>query len=76
VLYVEQIPMPNEGLLKEVNNIVQLVTPQTIGLTLRYGIFIRLDYQGNRRLLIHEFVHTSQYERFGGTRAFLQKIFR
>jgi len=45
----------------------------TIGLTLRYGIFIRSDCWGERRLVVHELVHTLQYERLGGFMPFLQQ---
>ena len=45
---------------------------QTTGLTLRYGIFIRGDCWGERRLTVHEFVHTMQYERLGGVEGFLR----
>jgi hypothetical protein len=45
----------------------------TIGLTLRYGIFIRADCWGERRLVVHELVHTLQYERLGGFMPFLQQ---
>jgi len=40
---------------------------------LRYGIFIRSDCWGERRLVVHELVHTWQYERLGGFRPFLQQ---
>ncbi len=61
------------GVQQYANDMVQLVTPQTAGLTLCHGIFIRLDCQGDRRLLVHEFVHTSQYERLGSIEAFLRQ---
>jgi len=71
LLEVPQIPRPLEGLLKYVNDLVQLITPDTTGLTLQYGIFIREDCRGSRGLLVHEFVHSSQYERLGSIAAFL-----
>jgi hypothetical protein len=43
------------------------------GLTFRYGIFIRVDCWGDRRLVCHELVHTAQYERLGGIQQFLQQ---
>jgi hypothetical protein len=42
-------------------------------MTLRYGIFVRSDCWGDRRLLVHELVHVAQYERLGGFRAFLRQ---
>ena len=44
----------------------------TVGLSARYGIFIRADYWGDRVLVAHELVHTAQYERLGGIRPFLR----
>jgi hypothetical protein len=71
VLYVPQIPMPDNGLLAAVNKEVQLISDHTAGLTLNYGVFIRIDCQEDRRLLLHEFVHVGQYEGYGGIRPFL-----
>lgn len=48
-----------------------LITPNTCGLSLRYGILIRDDHWNNRETLVHELVHTSQYERLGGHQQFL-----
>lgn len=44
----------------------------TAGLTVRYGIFIREAYWGDRRLIAHELAHTAQYERRGGIAPFLR----
>jgi hypothetical protein len=48
----------------------------TVGLTLRYGILIRRECWGDRRLIAHELAHVAQYERFGGVRPFLRRYFR
>jgi len=50
-----------------------LISPLTAGLTLRYGIFIRADCWGQRRVVVHELTHTAQYERFGGIEPFLRE---
>ena len=42
-------------------------------MAVRYGIFIREDHWGERRLLAHELVHVAQYERLGGFRGFLKQ---
>ncbi len=50
------------------------IGPQTAGLTLNYGIYIRedcSDYRENRELYVHEMVHVGQYERMGSIKAFL-----
>ena len=73
LLYVPRVPQPDDGMLKEANDRLQLVTPNTGGMTLQYGIFIRLDCRGDRQLLVHECVHTSQYEQLGSVESFLRK---
>ncbi len=73
LMKVTTIPVPNEPSLKAAAQATHLITPQTTGLTLRYGIFIRSDCWGDRRLIVHELVHTSQYERLGGFLPFLQE---
>jgi len=70
---VEEIPLPTHPDLRMAAEITGLISPMTIGLTLRYGIFIRSDYWGERRLVVHELVHTSQYERLGGFGPFLRQ---
>ncbi|MBI1177817.1 hypothetical protein GC207_10305 [bacterium] len=73
VAAVPHVPRPDDGLLKHFNEIVKLVTPETTGLCLCHGIFIRIDCRDNRQLLVHECVHTSQYERLGGIGPFLRQ---
>lgn len=70
---VSQIPLPTEPSLRTAAQITGLITKNTIGLTLRYGIFIREDFWNNRKLIVHELVHVVQYERLGGIGQFLQK---
>jgi len=73
LLKIASIPVPDHPILRAAAESTQLITSQTAGLTLRYGIYIRSDCWGDRRLLIHELVHTSQYERLGGFQQFLRK---
>jgi hypothetical protein len=70
---VTRILRPADPTLRAAADATQLISPQTIGLTLRYGIFIRADCWGGRRLVVHELVHTSQYERLGGFAPFLRQ---
>ncbi|MCD6051663.1 MAG: hypothetical protein K0Q55_3072 [Verrucomicrobia bacterium] len=70
---VEEVPMPTNPLLKSAAEETGLLSPLTAGLTLRYGIFIRADCWGDRRLVAHELVHTMQYERMGGFAPFLEQ---
>jgi hypothetical protein len=72
LLAVKQMPLPAHPILQAAAEATKLITPQTAGLALRYGIFIRLDYWGQRRLQVHEFAHTAQYERLGGLCPFLE----
>jgi hypothetical protein len=72
---VRQVP-PLNWLLRWLGERLGVVSGQTIGMTLRYGIFIREDHWGDRRLLIHELAHVGQYERLGGFRAFLKQYLR
>jgi hypothetical protein len=72
LLRVAQIPSPTHPALAAAGSASGLISPSTAGLTVRYGIFIRDDYWGQRRYVVHELVHTIQYERFGGFNAFLR----
>jgi len=76
ILAVPQIPLPEHPALRTAAREIQLITPSTSGLTLRYGIYAQSYFLSDRRLIVHEFVHTSQYERFGGILPFLQQYLR
>jgi hypothetical protein len=71
LLAVSAIPLPVHPLLMKMAERTGLISPDTIGMTLQYGIYIRSDYWGERRLVVHELTHTAQYERLGGIRPFL-----
>jgi hypothetical protein len=72
LLAVRQIP-PVNWVLSRLGKKLGLVSDTTIGMTLRYGIFIRQDNWGDSRLLVHELAHVVQYERLGGFRGFLKQ---
>jgi hypothetical protein len=72
LLRVAQIPVPTARTLAAAARATNLINPLTHGLTLRYGIFIRADYWNQRPLLVHELVHTLQYERLGGFEGYLR----
>lgn len=72
LLRVEEIPAPGHPALAAAASATGLISPLTAGLTVRYGIFIRADCWGQRPLVVHECVHTMQYERFGGFETFLR----
>jgi len=73
LLSVVHVPIPAHPGLRAAAEATELISPRTGGLTLRYGIFIRADCWGDRRLVFHELVHTLQYERLGGFQPFLQQ---
>lgn len=75
VLLDAQIPTPAQPELSTAVQASRLITRDTVGLTLRYGIVLRPDHVQERRLLLHELVHTAQYERLGGIAPFLQRYF-
>jgi len=76
VLRVDRIPIPKDPILKQAAEITGLISPDTAGMALRYGIFVRTDYWRDRNLIAHEFVHISQYEKLGGFREFLERYLR
>jgi hypothetical protein len=73
LLQVPEISTPSHPVLAQAAEATGLISPMTIGLTLRYGIFIHEDHWGQRRLIVHELAHTMQYERLGGLEAFLRQ---
>jgi hypothetical protein len=73
LLLVETIPLPDSPVLVEAAQKTGLLSDETAGLTLRYGIFIRMDCRNSRRLIAHECVHVAQYERLGGIQPFLRQ---
>jgi hypothetical protein len=72
LLKVLSIPAPSDPVLAQAAAAINLITPFTLGMALRYGIFIRADVWGSREILVHECVHTAQYERLGGFLPFLK----
>ena len=75
LLQVALIP-PTDRLIGRVGTKLGFVSLQTLGLTLRYGIFIQVRHWGDHPLLVHELAHVAQYERLGGFRGFLGPYLR
>ncbi|MEO5753786.1 MAG: hypothetical protein ABIR38_03675 [Chthoniobacterales bacterium] len=73
LLCLASAPAPDDLTLRSVAAAMQVLTPTTRGLALRYGIFVRADCWRERGLIAHELAHTAQYERFGGIEPFLQQ---
>ena len=76
LLKVARIPIPAGRLLRSAATLTGLISAETAGMALRYGIFIRADCWDDRRLIAHECAHTAQYERFGGFAEFLRRYLR
>ncbi|MEM7372152.1 MAG: hypothetical protein AAF587_26275 [Bacteroidota bacterium] len=72
LMKVERIPLPTHPVLKAGLKLTNLISPHTVGISFRYGIYIRSDCWNQRRLVVHEMTHTMQYERFGGIEEFLR----
>lgn len=72
-LEVESIPRPVDEILKVACDAIDFLGPETQGLTLGHGIFIRADRANDRDLMAHELVHVAQYERMGGVQPFLEQ---
>ncbi len=73
LLRVKAIPSPGHPILKIAQSAINLLTQAPRGLTLQHGIFVRSDCWRDRALIVHELVHTAQYERLGGILPFLRK---
>lgn len=76
LLKVSRIPIPQVPELKKAVEFTGLLSPNTLGVTFRYGIYIRADFWDQRRLVVHELSHTMQYERMGGFEPFLEQYLR
>jgi hypothetical protein len=72
ILSVPRIPLPSHSRVKQLAKQVGLLNADTGGLTAVYGVIVRRDCANNLRLLAHEFVHVTQYERLG-REGFLQE---
>jgi len=70
---VDAIPQPESPVLKKAAEQSHFLSPDTAGITFRYGIYVRQDRWGDRSLIIHEMAHTAQYERFGDIQLFLKQ---
>ena len=75
LMKVDRIPWLNGLFMKLLARAIPAVSPDTVGLCLRYGIYIRTRHWSNRQLIAHECVHTAQYERSGNLGEFLRTYF-
>jgi hypothetical protein len=75
LLLVDTIPQPSDPLLHAACISTNFLGPNTAGLTLNYGIYIKRNEYGIG-LLCHELAHVVQYQRLGGMRQFLEQYFK
>lgn len=73
LLKVDQIPWPENPMLLSIGRQAGFFTEDTEGLAIGYGIFIKSNRRRDRRLIVHELVHVSQYERLGGISEFIEQ---
>lgn len=73
LLAVEAVPTPEQPVLRAAAEATGLSGPFIVGLTVRYGIYVRRDLAEDRGLITHELVHTAQYERYRSIPAFLRQ---
>ena len=76
LLCLPRLPLPDNRLVRAVALRTGTLATGTIGLSARYGIFLREPYHRERHLLVHELTHTRQYEQMGGIRPFLRQYLR
>ncbi len=73
LLQVNEVPLPEDPILLTACETTRAIGPATWALSARYGILIRTDRWGEREAIVHELVHTSQYEKLGGIAHFLKQ---
>lgn len=71
LVFVDQIPQPEDPQLLEVARSTGLNFPSTIGLALGYTIFIR-NNNFSEKALAHECRHVYQFEQAGSIESYLQ----
>ena len=71
VLGVEEVPFPFDRLARRLASWTGRFPSRALGLTVGYGIYIQNQSRWNVELLVHELVHTAQYERMNGILSWL-----
>jgi hypothetical protein len=72
VAKLASIPAPEHPLLLAACERLNFLLPAAAGLTLGYGVALRLEFAGNRPLLAHELRHVAQFERFLSLDAYIE----
>ena len=72
VCVVQRIPAPSHPLLSRACAQLGFLGPDTAGLTLGYGVYLRTGLAGpERSVLVHELRHVAQYEAYETIGAYL-----
>jgi len=71
ILAEDVMPQPANSQLLAATQATGLLGPETVGLTLGYGILIVRSRIGRRQILRHELRHVAQYEAAGSVAGFL-----
>jgi hypothetical protein len=67
----DEIPLPEDPVLKAAALSVGLSQGDAAGMTLGYAVFLRRGYENDVRVMSHELRHVAQYEASGGIAGFL-----
>lgn len=76
VYETSEIPTTSDTFLLEIGKQLGLITANTEGICFRYGIFIHENAKDKKAVLIHELIHTLQYERLGSIKAFITQYLK
>jgi hypothetical protein len=71
ILLVHSIPAPSDPVLQAACAQLQFLEPNTHGLTLGFGIFVKKGFETGRGLIAHELRHVAQYEQYFSIGAYL-----
>ncbi len=73
LLKVGKVPLPEHPILAALCAATKALGPSTWALSARYGILVRSERWSQRDIIVHELIHTSQYEKLGGIEPFLRQ---
>jgi len=73
LLEVDKIPILLNEELAALSEKAGLQSDNTIGVTFGYGIYVKKGFSNRKSLIVHELVHTMQYERLGSIEVFLNQ---
>jgi hypothetical protein len=66
-----EVPKPKNAMIQYLGNEIGFFSSNTNGISFRYGIFLHSELKYTKDVLLHELIHTLQYERFGSIEKFI-----